>query len=161
MDTYKLTLSAVLWLMIISACVFPRHSHAAKIGESGTAPAAQSQASTSAASAPAPDVSRLAADFAEATALACAPASQTDTTPIDPPACSCNTFLAAALPSLTQAGNIVTGKPIADAERLRIMRIRLQTGDGKLKFQMACGALHMQLRDDALTAVMFIGLLPK
>ena len=144
-----------LWLCVL-AMIFPCVACSGQL----TKPTQVASADPAPAPAATPDVSTLAADFAAATAMACAPVSATDASPIDPAACTCNTFLAAFLPNLKPDNQAIKGV-ISGAEWLRIQRIRLNTGDSKLKFQMACGALHMQLRDDALTAALFVGQLAK
>ena len=128
----------------------------------GDASAANIGATPAAAPAPAPaadeDVSKLAEDFAAATAMACAPTSTTDPAPIDPLACTCNRFVTDALPTLKLNDGDVKGV-VSAAERLRIIKIRAGQSTVKTQFQAACGGLLMSIRDDALSLLGFVKLI--
>jgi hypothetical protein len=104
------------------------------------------------------DPSKLAEDFAAATAMACSPTSQTNPNPIDPLACQCNRFITAALPTLKPADGEVKGA-ISAAERVRIFKIRAGQSTFKTEFQMACGGLFMSIRDDAIDLARFLAIM--
>src|ERR1041384_7265471 len=81
------------------------------------------------------DPSKLAEDFAAATAMACQPTSEKNPAPIDPLACQCNRFITAALPTLKPADGDVKGV-FSAAERVRVFKIRAGQSTFKTEFQM-------------------------
>jgi hypothetical protein len=148
--------TAIVLLVAIAMVIlfYTGAAHAANIGQPAPVPAP--------AAAPAgpadEDPSRLAEDFAAATAMACAPTSTTDPSPIDPLACTCNRFVTEALPSIKVNDGDVKGV-VSAAERLRIIKIRAGQSTFKTQFQAACGGLLMSIRDDALSLLGFVKLI--
>ena len=148
--------TAIVLLVVIAMVILfgVGSAHAANIG----AQPVPQPAPSAAAPATDEDVSKLAEDFAAATALACSPTSITDPSPIDPLACTCNRFVTEALPSLKINDGEVKGV-VSAAERLRIIKIRAGQSTFKTQFQSACGGLLMSIRDDALTLLGFVKLI--